>query len=308
METDSTLGMWESPRTESHQRRRTRRGRPTPSRDQRAREFLCAQVTMKRHNPAESEQLPAQLPTHREVKEKTVNKIQAALSYPALVLCVATSVVAVLVLYVVPIFAGMYANFNADLPSLTQFVVELSAAIRAYMWWVLAALLTIVVGGLVVSLFNGTRHAVDRTLLVAPVIARLYRKVLAARLCHTLGVLLTSGVKLVDGLSIAARTTGNRFVRESMAEVHNRVVVGQTLTEALEASNLYPYAMLRLVAAGERTGELGQMILRSASYFEQESQNQIKTFSGLIEPWLLLSSVLLSRSYLSPCTCRCLNS
>lgn len=229
-----------------------------------------------------------QIADYREKQEATSKKLVAALVYPALVVAVAIGVVAALILYVVPVFSSMYANFGAELPSLTKWIVSASDALRDSIWYWLAGLL--VLAGCAVTAFLSVRAKLlfHRALIKAPLLRTMAVKIVSARFCRTMGALLESGVDLIYALRVASRTTGNSYVSTILEEVEAGLSQGKSFTESLSALNFFPKAVLRLTASGEKTGRLGEMLSHAADYYERETDTELTTLTTLIEPVVII--------------------
>jgi type IV pilus assembly protein PilC len=229
-----------------------------------------------------------QVAMYRERREAAVKKIRGALAYPALVVCAAILVVAALLIYVVPVFASMYENFGAKLPAMTQWIVDVSAVLRTTRWYWLGGLVVILIGGVTVAVQPKTRQALHAFQLRAPLLKNLTRKVVTARLCRTMGSLLTAGVDIIEAMRVAARTTGNSYVVQKLDEALNEVTQGKSLTDSLQGLGVFPQAMLRLVSAGEKTGNLGEMLTRAADYYEAEVATDTAMLTTLVEPIIIV--------------------
>ncbi len=226
--------------------------------------------------------------SYREKREATTRKIRTAMAYPLLVIVVAMLVVFALVLYVVPVFSSMYENFNAELPALTRLIVGLSNTMRTNLVYILLALAAIVSTGVWLSTTQGFQYRVHKLLVRTPLVSRLAIKIVTARFCRTMGTLLTSGVNILKALEIASKTTGNRYVSTSLEPANMQLVEGKTFTEAIGSTGLFPKAVLKLSASGEKTGQLGPMLTRAADYYDSETDSEITTITSLIEPIIII--------------------
>ena len=226
--------------------------------------------------------------SYREKSEETKKKITSALTYPILVIFVAIFVVFALILYVVPVFSSMYENFGAELPELTQYVVSFADTVKDNFWFGIMILI-ILIGGCGFMWFTQKfKYYLDKTFIKIPILRNLVIRILSARYCRTLGSLLTSGVDIIYAFQIAVKTTGNQFVIHELQQSEINLTQGKTLTEALEIAKVFPKAMLRMISSGEKTGRLGEMLLKSADYYEKESDSEIKTLTTLIEPLIII--------------------
>ena len=225
---------------------------------------------------------------YRERYDTLVKKVRSALAYPALVVLAAVLVILALVLYIVPVFASMYGNFGAELPRLTQGVVLVSEVLRKTLWYWLAVLVLAVPAVAWLGFSAGVRLVLDRLIVTAPLLRAVAIKVLTARYCRTMGALLTAGVEIVEAQTIAAGTTGNRYLADRLRPVADALMQGTNFTDAIAAVSIFPKAMLRLAASGEATGQLGQMLRRAADYYEAQSEHDFATLTSLIEPVIIL--------------------
>ena len=229
-----------------------------------------------------------QIASYREKKEATTSKLKAALAYPVLVILVAVLVVFALVIYIVPVFSSMYDNFGAELPALTQKVVDVSDFIRdTYVYWLVCVLLMVPI----VILLAGSKklkYQWHRILTHLPLVQNLISRIVAARFCRTMGSLLSSGVDIIHALRIASRTTGNDYVRLRLEPCETHLSEGKSFTDAISGANVFPRAMLRLTVSGEKTGRLGEMLVRTADYYEKETETQLTTLTSLIEPLIIV--------------------
>jgi len=226
--------------------------------------------------------------TYREKYETTIRKVRSALAYPFLVILVALAVSLALVLWIVPVFSSMYENFGAELPALTQSVVNLSNFLRATVsYWLPLGLLGAT--GMIWAFSTKTaKRAAHKLLVKLPLAKNLTVRIIAARFCRTMGALLTSGVDIIKALRISSRTTGNSYVNALLEPAELALAQGKSLTEAVASSAVFPKAMLRLTASGEKTGRLGEMLERTADYYDRETEIEIGTLTALIEPIIIV--------------------
>jgi len=226
--------------------------------------------------------------TYREKHEAITRKVKSAMAYPLLVILVAIIVVFALVLYVVPVFSSMYENFDAELPALTQLVVQISNSLRGNMVYYVSGFVVLLAGLVGLSTTRKFQYMCHVLLMRMPFVGRITSKVVTARFARTMGSLLTSGVDILVALEIAAKTTGNRYVTSTVLPAGLQLVEGKSLTEALESTKVFPRAVLRLTASGEKTGQLGEMLTRAADYYDSETDAEITTITSLIEPIIII--------------------
>lgn len=215
-------------------------------------------------------------------------KIQFALFYPGLILTVALGAIIFFLTAIVPTFADMYADFGRDLPGPTRVVLRLSEALTDYFLVVAIILMLLGVGIGVLLRRPGGRLGWDRLKLRLPVLGTLMRKSLTARFCQTMGTLLSSGVALVDALSILARASGNQYVEHTLDDVLRRVRRGSSLYQPLKQAGFFPDMVIQLIAVGEQTAELDRMLLHAAEHYEQEVDVFLDGLTSIIEPVLIV--------------------
>jgi type IV pilus assembly protein PilC len=226
--------------------------------------------------------------TYKEKIEAIKGKIKSALFYPAAVLVVAFVVTAILLIFVIPQFESMFKGFGAELPAMTQFVVDLSKFMREW-WWLIFG----VVGGTVFFIgytykrSEKMQHMVDRLLLRAPVVGMIVKKATIARYARTLGTMFAAGVPLVESLDSVAGAAGNRVYYEGVIAIKNEVSTGTHLRVAMEHTGLFPNMVVQMVAIGEESGELDKMLGKVADFYEAEVDDAVESMSSLIEPMIM---------------------
>lgn len=225
-------------------------------------------------------------------QEKTVaikQKIKSALMYPVAVLAVAIIVIGVIMIYVVPSFKSMFANFGADLPAPTQFVVSLSEFFVAW-WW---AMLGVGVGGSYFLLQSWKRSEqvqafMDRMLLRVPVFGGLVEKSVVARWTRTMSTMFAAGVPLVEALDSVGGASGNAVFASATEQIQRDVSAGGSLTNAMQSAGVFPVMVLQMAAIGEESGALDQMLGKAAEFYEEEVDQMVKGLSSLMEPFIIV--------------------
>jgi type IV pilus assembly protein PilC len=227
------------------------------------------------------------LSTYLEKSVKLRGQIKAAMMYPATVIFIAIGVVYIILWKVIPIFGQLYAGLGGELPFLTQVVVGASNFIGRWS-------IFIIIG--CVLIFFGLRHyhetyrgrrVLDGLVLKFPVVGKLVLKIAVARFCRTLSTLTASGVPILDGLEITARTSGNAIVEDALLAVRKRVEEGKTLSEPLADTKLFPGMVVQMIHVGEQTGAIDQMLSKIADFFEDEVDAAVDGLMKLIEPLLI---------------------
>ncbi len=223
-----------------------------------------------------------------EARQALAQKVSAAFIYPAVVTVVALMVVVGLLTYVVPQVVSVFESSKQALPMLTVIMIWLSDGLRDW-GWLLAILLA---AGIWLSRRllkqDGPRQWFDERVLELPLVGNYVRAVNTARLASTLAILVGSGVPIIKSLNAAARTIGNRALQLAMDDVQVRVREGVSLSKALESSKLFPPVLVHLVASGEATGELSQMLDRAAQSQTSEVERKTMWLTSLLEPALIL--------------------
>ena len=227
------------------------------------------------------------LSTYLEKAVKLRGQVKAALIYPATVILIAVGVVYIILWKVIPIFGQLYAGLGGELPFLTQVVVGASNFIGRWSFFIMIGLVLIFVG---VRYYHETyrgRRVLDGLMLKIPVVGQLILKIAVARFCRTLGTLTSSGVPILDGLEITARTSGNAVVEDALLAVRKRVEEGKTLSQPLAETKLFPGMVVQMINVGEQTGAIDQMLSKIADFYEDEVDAAVEGLMKLIEPLLI---------------------
>jgi len=229
------------------------------------------------------------LAVYIEKAVKLKRQVKGAMTYPISVLCVAIIVIAVMLGKVIPVFEEMYAEFKgAKLPAPTQVVIDISNSFIAN-WYIFF-------GGLVGFIFFLSfmlknpkgRKVFDRFILRFPVIGGVLRKVVVARFTRTLGTLLSSGVPILDSLEICAKTSGNKTVEAAIMFARQRISEGKDLATPLAATNVFPSMVVQMIAVGEQTGAMDQMLQKIADFYEDEVDVAVAALTSLMEPIMMV--------------------
>jgi len=215
-------------------------------------------------------------------------KVKAAMIYPATIIGVAFLVVIFMLTFVIPTFAAMFKGLGAELPLPTQIVLWLSDFVRGYILLIIAA-----IAGAVYMLRryykteNG-KSAIDALLLKLPIFGTLIRKVAVARFTRTFGTLVSSGVPILEGLRITARTAGNKVVEKAVMQCRAAVTAGKTLAEPLKASGVFPPMVTQMISVGEQTGALDAMLGKIADFYDDEVDTAVGALTALLEPLMIV--------------------
>ncbi len=222
-------------------------------------------------------------------KAMTLKKrVKTAMFYPATIVSVALVVVTFLLMYVIPTFEQLFAGFGASLPLPTVIVLKLSNFVQAYILFIVGGLVGTVVGLRMYYRTEGGKRAIDGLLLRLPIFGTLIRKVAVAKFTRTLGTLVSSGVGILDGLDITARTAGNKVVEDAILKARTTIAQGKTIAEPLQASKVFPPMVTQMIAVGEQTGALDRMLNKIADFYDEEVDSSVAGLTSLLEPLLVI--------------------
>ena len=230
----------------------------------------------------------ARLATFIEKAEALKRKIKGAMVYPAVVMTVAILATAFMLIFIIPTFAKMFTGFGAELPLPTKIVMGLSSFLRSF-WWVI--LLGIGGLGAFIQRYYRTEEGhmrIDRLLLRVPVLGDVIRKGAVARFTRTLGTLISSGVPILTGLEITARTSGNRVIQEAIMAARASIREGETIAAPLRVSSVFPPMVVQMISVGEETGALDDMLTRIADFYDAEVDTAVESLTSLIEPLMIV--------------------
>jgi type IV pilus assembly protein PilC len=228
------------------------------------------------------------LATYIEKSDSLKRKVKSALTYPSVVLTVAVGVTVFMLLAIIPTFAKLFSDFGTALPAPTQVVLAMSNFIRAA-WWAIG--LGIVVLAVTVKKLYTTdrgKHFFDRMSLRIPVLGDVMRKAAVARFTRTLGTLVSSGVPILRGLEITADTAGNIILSDAVKETRNSIGQGETIAAPLSKCEVFPPMVVQMIAVGEETGALDQMLAKIADFYDDEVDTAVATLTSVIEPVLIV--------------------
>lgn len=223
--------------------------------------------------------------------EKSMNlkkKIKSAMVYPASIVFIAFVVIVFLLIFVIPVFAKMFEGYGAALPAPTQFLIDLSNLMKKYFPIVIVLLIALVIG---YKRFNKTetgKRMIDRVKLKLPVFGMLLRKVAVAKFTRTLGTLVSSGVPIIDGLTITGRTAGNKVIELAVLSTIDSIKEGATISEPLKEENVFPPMVIQMIQVGESTGALDTMLSKIADFYDDEVDNTVAALTSLLEPMIMM--------------------
>ncbi|MDT8440285.1 MAG: type II secretion system F family protein [Desulfuromonadales bacterium] len=230
----------------------------------------------------------SRLAAYIEKAMKLKKKVKSAMTYPATIVGIAVIVIAVILVFVIPQFQEMFESFGQQLPAPTLIVIALSEFIQSY---ILA-----IIGGSWLTIFilkriyktKAGRLQMDALFLKLPVMGVLIRKVAVAKFTRTLGTMISSGVPILDGLEIVAKTAGNKIVENAIYKVRQSISEGKTIAEPLEKSGVFPPMVCQMIAVGEQSGSIDTMLNKVADFYDDEVDDAVGNLTAMMEPLLML--------------------
>lgn len=234
------------------------------------------------------ESLLDKIATYKEKTEAIKGKIKKAMFYPIAVLVMAFVVTAVLMIFVIPQFAALFQDFGADLPSMTTMVINLSNFFVSYWYLIFGTVIGAVVGFMQLKNRNRTfRYALERLSLKIPVIGDVLVKATIARFARTLGTMFAAGVPLVEAMDSVAGAAGNVVYGDAVLKMRDEIATGQQLQVSMRDTGLFPNMVVQMVAIGEESGSIDQMLGKIADFYEEEVDNAVDALSSLMEPIIM---------------------
>src|SRR5687767_10416874 len=223
-----------------------------------------------------------------EKNDALVRKVKGAMIYPGVIMTVAAGAIIVLLVFVIPTFQRMFAEVGIPLPLPTRIVIGMSQLLQSY-WWA--------IGGAVIGLFYIVKQyyatqdgklVIDRLMLKAPVLGDVLRKSAVSRFTRTLGTLIGSGVSILDGLEITAKTSGNRVIQDAIMESRTSIAGGETISAPLKKSQVFPPMVISMINVGEQTGGLDEMLSKIADFYDEEVDAAVSGLLALMEPVMIV--------------------
>ena len=228
------------------------------------------------------------LAVYLEKADALRRKVKGAMMYPTIVLVVALSACIFMLVAIIPVFAKMFADFGGELPTPTRVVMGASDFLRAYWWAVLAGLGCIVGSIKAYRKTTSGRLKIDKLLLRIPVLGDVLRKASVSRFTRTLGTLIGSGVPILQGLEITARTAGNMVIQGAIEKTSVSISQGDTIAEPLRSSNVFPPMVVQMISIGEQTGALDEMLSKIADFYDDEVDAAVEALTAAIEPIMIV--------------------
>ena len=213
--------------------------------------------------------------------------VKSALIYPVSVISLATLIVGALLKWVVPIFSNLFAGLGVALPLPTRIVMGLSGFVQSFWWVVIGSVIGLVVGVKQIRKHPRGNYYFDIMLLHLPIMGTLLRKIAVGRFTRTLGTLITSGVPILEGLAITARTSGNAVLEEALMKVRKAIEEGRTIVDPLRECGVFPNMVTQMIGVGEATGAMDNMLQKIADFYEEEVDAATKDMLAMLEPAII---------------------
>jgi type IV pilus assembly protein PilC len=228
------------------------------------------------------------LSNYMEKAMKLKSRVKGAMVYPASILLISLGVVALLLIKVIPVFRGMFESMGGELPPLTAVMIAASDFAQSY-WWIILGILVLIyiIYNRVYKIEKG-RWAIDSLLLKMPLFGELLKKVAVAKFSRTLATMLSSGVSILEGLSIVSKTSGNVVVEDALLKTRQSISGGESIAGPLEASGLFPPMVVQMIAVGEATGALDSMLSKIADFYDDEVDAAVSAMMTLMEPLMIV--------------------
>ncbi|HEU5185722.1 MAG TPA: type II secretion system F family protein [Gemmatimonadaceae bacterium] len=223
-----------------------------------------------------------------EKNDALIRKVKGAMIYPGVIISVAVIAIVVLLVFVIPTFEQMFASVNLALPLPTRIVIGMSQFLQGYWWAVLAS---VIGGSFMFKRYYATpggKLNIDRMMLKLPVLGDVIRKSAVSRFTRTLGTLISSGVSILDGLEITAKTAGNRVIHDAIMQSRSSIAGGDTIAAPLAKSEVFPPMVISMIAVGEQTGGLDEMLSKIADFYDEEVDAAVSALLSLLEPMMIV--------------------
>lgn len=228
------------------------------------------------------------LSAYLEKSAKLKAKIKGAMTYPIIVLSIAVGVLAVIMLFVIPVFEEMFAGMDSALPGPTQIVVALSRWVKGNILWIIIGFVIFVIVFIRIYKTPAGRYKIDGALLKMPVFGMLLRKNAVARFTRTMGTMMSSGVSILDSLDMVAKTSGNAVLERALMTVKKDIAEGRTMIEPLLEAGVFPVMVCQMIGVGESTGALDEMLAKIADFYDEEVDQAVDNMTAMIEPFMIV--------------------
>jgi type IV pilus assembly protein PilC len=228
------------------------------------------------------------LAVYLEKADALIKKVKGAMTYPAVVMTVCIGASVFMLMFIIPTFAQMFKDFGGKLPLPTRVVMGLSDFLRANWYLMLGAIVGAFFAGRRYYKTSSGRYRIDKGMLRMPVLGSVIRKAAVARFTRTLGTLVSSGVPILNGLEITARTAGNKIIEEAVLKTRTSISEGNTIAEPLKDSGVFPPMVVQMIGVGEETGALDEMLEKVADFYDSEVDAAVSALTSIIEPIMIV--------------------
>ncbi len=217
-----------------------------------------------------------------------IKKVKGAMTYPVICLAISFVITMVILVFVVPVFSKMFADFGSGLPAMTQYVVNISNFTKNYWYVFIGGVFILITSIKKIYSTDWGSMAMDRFLLLAPIVGVLLRRIAVAKFTRTLGTMIQSGVPILDALNVVAKTAGNRVIEQAVFRVADSITEGRTIAEPLEETGVFPSMVVQMITVGESTGALDAMLEKIADFYDEEVDQAVDNLTSAIEPLMMV--------------------
>jgi type IV pilus assembly protein PilC len=228
------------------------------------------------------------LSTYMEKAAKLKSQVKGAMTYPIVTLVIAGIVLIVILVFVIPVFQDMFADFGSELPAFTQMVIDASEFTKKNIIYIVVGAIALIIAFTRVYKTEKGRALIDELILKAPIFGLLIRKVAVAKFTRTMSTMLSSGVAILEALDIVAKTAGNKTIEKAVYSVRADISEGRTMADPLLESGVFPAMVCQMIAVGESTGALDAMLEKIAVFYDEEVDQAVENLTALIEPFMLV--------------------
>ncbi|BBO66474.1 type II secretion system protein F [Desulfosarcina alkanivorans] len=228
------------------------------------------------------------LSAYMEKAAKLKSQVKGAMTYPIVTMIIAVAVVAIILVFVIPVFQEMFADMGGTLPTPTLIVVAMSEFVKSKIHWIIIGIVIFIFAFKKYYNTEKGRKFVDAAVLKLPVFGLLIRKVAVSKFTRTMGTMLSSGVAILEALDIVAKTSGNKSVERAIYNVRSGIAEGRTMADPLAESGVFPAMVCQMISVGESTGALDAMLQKIADFYEEEVDQAVENLTSLIEPFMLV--------------------
>lgn len=228
------------------------------------------------------------LATHFEKQNRTKQKVKAAMAYPAVIAVIAMAVVIFLLISVVPTFVEMFADFDAELPAITKFVMNASQFMQAFWWLIVLFFFTVIISIMIIRQQKQSKYYLDYFILRMPLFGKMIQKAVLARMTRTLSSLLSSSVPILQSLAVVETIVENEVIARVIKDSRSALEKGKSMTEPMKRHWAFPPLIISMISIGESSGSLDEMLGKVASFYEEEVENTTDQLKSLIEPLMIV--------------------